>query len=75
MGIMSRQQGEDYVITSDCNPLEAKVKKAPRKISGAYYVWTGQDWSTDTHSAKAFATLDEADEYVRSHFAQVTGQR
>jgi hypothetical protein len=75
MGIMSRQQGQDYVITSDCNPSDASVKRAPRKVSSAYYVWTGKTWSTDTGTAQAFKTLDDADEYIRSHFNQVTGQR
>jgi hypothetical protein len=75
MGIMSRKQGNDFVITSDCNPQATPIKRAPRKVSREYHVWTGIAWSTASGEAKTFDTLDDADEYIRSHFAQITGQR
>ena len=73
MGIMTRRQGEGYVITSDRVSHTASAKRAPRRIAEVFQVWTGTAWSTDLASALSFHSIDEADEYVRSHFAQVTG--
>ena len=73
MGIMTRRQGEGYVITSDRVSHASVTKRAPRKIAEVFQVWTGTAWSTDMAAALSFRTIDDADEYVRSHFAQVTG--
>jgi hypothetical protein len=73
MGIMTRRQGEGYVITSDRASHASPTKRAPRKIAEVFQVWTGTIWSADLTAAIVFPTIDEADEYVRSHFAQVTG--
>ncbi len=42
-------------------------------MSDVYQVWTGTAWSTELSAALLFRSMDEADEYVRTHFAQVTG--
>jgi len=73
MGIMTRQFGEEFVITSDCDPLQAPTKLAAKKVSGVYHVWTGNAWSPVVAEAKAFDTLDKADEYIKENYAQVTG--
>ncbi len=44
-------------------------------MTGKYRVWTGDSWSTDVSEAKTFASMDQADEYVRANYARVTGQR
>ena len=75
MGIMTRKQGNDYVISSDRDSAEAPTNRAPKKRSDVYEVWTGDRWSTLMTEAKTFDTLDDADEYVRAHYALVTGQR
>jgi len=75
MGIMTRQRGTTFVITSDRSTGEARTKKAPkRKSSDTYEVWTGEVWSALTNYAKTFETLEDGDEYIRAHFAQVTSQ-
>ena len=75
MGIMTRQQGEEYIITSDCKSDDAPRRRAPRRATGTYQVWTGTTWSAVVSDAKRFDSLDKADEYVRANYAQVTGQR
>jgi len=75
MGIMTRQVGEEYIITSDTVIDEAPRKRAPRRMTAKYRVWTGDGWSTDTAAAKTFSSMDQADEYVRANYARVTGQR
>jgi hypothetical protein len=75
MGILTRQLGEAYIITSDTVTDEAPRKRAPRRMTGKYRVWTGDGWSTDMSAAKTFASMEQADEYVRANYARVTGQR
>ena len=41
-------------------------------MSDVYEVWTGKSWSPATEEAITFDSLDEADEYVRANYAQVT---
>jgi hypothetical protein len=74
MGILTRQVGEEYIITSDSVTGEAPRKRAPRRMTGAYRVWTGDVWSTDVSTAKAFGSMDLADEYVRANYARISGQ-
>ncbi len=74
MGIMTRKQGAEYVISSDCNAADAPTNRAPKgRPSGNYEVWTGENWSAELNNAKPFDTLDAADDYVRANFARVTG--
>jgi hypothetical protein len=72
---MTRKQGEQFVITSDRALADAPSKHAPKRSSEIGYVWTGSAWSTTVAEAKAFHTLDEADEYTRLNYAQISGQR
>jgi hypothetical protein len=76
MGILTRKQGTDYVIGSDRNTTDAPTNRAPkgRSSSDSMAVWTGEAWSAQTTDAMTFATLDDADEYVRANFAKVTAQ-
>jgi len=71
MGILTRRQGNDYVITSDHTADEASPKHAPRRLNDTYQVWTGAAWSSVMTEAMTFASLDDADEYVRAHYAKV----
>jgi hypothetical protein len=76
MGIMTRKQGSEYVITSDRGSDDSPTNRAPKRaMPDAYEVWTGTAWSTSMPEAKTFATLDAADEYVRANYSKVTGQR
>ena len=75
MGIVTVQRGEEYVIASDCNPSEAPTTRAPKRMESPNHVWTGTAWSTVMTEAKIFDTPDDADEYLRSNYAKVTGQR
>lgn len=74
MGIMTRTQGEQFVITSD-RLLEDAPSRAPKKASDFMLVWTGTAWSATLAEAKVFATADEADEYTRANYARLSGQR
>jgi len=73
MGILTRRQGESFVITSDRIAQEPQTKRAPARLNGVYQVWTGAHWSTNVDEAMNFASLDEADEYVRANYAQMIG--
>jgi hypothetical protein len=75
MGIVTIQRGDDYVIASDCDPAEAPTTRAPKRMRSPSHVWTGTEWSTVMTEGKAFDTPDDADEYLRLHYAKVTGQR
>jgi hypothetical protein len=70
MGVMTRQLDGGYVITSD-KPPEGTQRRAPNRVPDVYDVWTGSSWSKSTAEAIRFASMDEADEYVRANFAQV----
>jgi hypothetical protein len=72
MGILTRQQGETFVITSDRIADAVPSRQAPRRLSDVYQVWTGATWSTNMAEALSFASMDAADEYVRANFSKVT---
>ena len=74
MGILTRKQGESYVIASDREGDNPPAKRAPKRLSDIYQVWTGDAWSIDMDDAKLFETLDDADDYVRANYAQVSRQ-
>ncbi len=68
MGVMAREQGELYVITSDRTSGDSPSKIAPKRPSdGVYQVWTGDQWSTIATDAITFAAIEEADEYIRTN--------
>ena len=74
MGVMTRKQGAEYIISSDRSVSDAPTNRAPKgRPSGNYEVWTGTSWSAVMTEAKTFDTLDDADDYVRANFAKVTG--
>jgi hypothetical protein len=76
MGIMTRRQGTEFVISSDRGANDAPTSKAPKgRPSENYEVWNGDNWSTISTDAKTFDTLDAADDYVRANFSKVTGLR
>jgi hypothetical protein len=63
MGILTLQQGERYVISSDRSMTDAPVNRPPKaKLSEDYQVWTGDAWSLVQTDAMTFDTLDDADE-------------
>ena len=72
MGIMTRQLGETYVITSDRLSHDTVTARPPKRLTDAYRVWTGSGWSTVMADAKIFNTMDTADEYVKANYAQVS---
>lgn len=75
MGVLTRKQGADYVIGSDQNATDAQTIRPPkRRFAHSAAVWTGETWSGVMTEAITFATLDDADEYVRAHFSKVLGQ-
>jgi hypothetical protein len=74
MGVMTRQQGVKYVITSDRTSDEVTTKRAPRLRADVYQVWTGVGWSVNSADALSFDSLDDADEYVRANYVKVTAK-
>jgi hypothetical protein len=72
MGIMTRRQGEQFVITSDRMSHSTPTLRAPRRMTDNYQVWTGSVWSATIADAILFATADLADEYMRANYAKVT---
>ena len=71
MGVMARDRDNLFVITSDRNPDDIRNKRAPKTLSGTYLVWTGDSWSSIMTDAKAFETMEAADEYIRSNSDRV----
>ena len=72
MGVMAREQGEFYVITSDRTLGDSPSKTAPKKPNDeVYQVWTGDKWSTITTDAITFEAIEEADEYIRKNSGQI----
>jgi hypothetical protein len=68
MGVMAREQGELYVITSDRTLGDSPSKIAPKKPNDiVYQVWTGDKWSTITTDAITFEAIEEADEYIKEN--------
>jgi hypothetical protein len=56
MGVMSRDRGDVFVITSDRQPDDSPTKRAAKSLSGTYLVWTGKSWSPAMADAMTFAT-------------------
>lgn len=73
MGILTRQQGDAFVITSDRASGSSPTTRAPTRLTEVYEVWTGTRWSTTREEAISFKSLDAADEYVRANYATVAG--
>jgi hypothetical protein len=68
MGVMAREQGELYVITSDRTLGDSPSKIAPKKPNDiVYQVWIGDKWSTITTDAITFEAIEEADEYIKEN--------
>ena len=75
MGILTRKQGGDFVISSDRWATDAPTSRAPKmRPSNSLAVWTGESWSDVMTDAKTFETLDDADEYVKANFSNLAGQ-
>ncbi len=74
MGILTRQLGVKYVISSDQLSGDAASKRAPRTRGDVYQVWTGARWSPNSAEALSFNSLDDADDYVRMHYSIVSAQ-
>ena len=72
MGILTRQQGEVFVITSDRQTGASPTARAPIRVGEEYQVWNGANWSVVKEEAACFASLEAADEYVRANFSKVT---
>jgi hypothetical protein len=74
MGILTLQQCEKFVISSDRSMTDAPIKKPLKaRPSGNYQVWTGDTWSLVKTDAMTFRTLDEADEYVKVNYRRLSG--
>jgi hypothetical protein len=72
MGVMAREQGELYVITSDRRLGDSPSKIAPKRPNdGVYQVWTGDKWSMITTDAMTFEAIEEADEYIKENFGRL----
>jgi hypothetical protein len=72
MGVMTREQGGLFVITSDRGVEDAPTKMAPKRRSETILrVWTGSCWSTDSTTAMTFATAEAADDYTKDNLARV----
>ena len=72
MGVMVREQGERFVITSDRRSGDSPSKVAPKKPNdGVFQVWTGNKWSTITADAITFEAIEEADDYIRENSGQL----
>jgi hypothetical protein len=73
MGILTRKQGEQFVISSDHASPGARKTRAPRHlINEPYYVWTGAIWSSDQALAVLFGSLEDADDYVRMNYSKLS---
>ena len=71
MGVMARDQGNLFVVTSDRTLGEVKNTHVAKKMSRTYLVWTGESWSSVIAEAKTFETEDAADEYIRANSDRV----
>lgn len=72
MGILTRRFGDSFVISSDQAPGETPSKRAAPRPSEVYQVWTGATWSPDATVALSFASLAQADEYVKANYAKMS---
>ena len=75
MGVMTRDRGDLFVITSDRNPGDTPNKRAPKNLSNTYLVWTGNSWSTVMADAMTFRTMEAADEYIQANSDRVMKDR
>lgn len=71
MGVMARDQGDIFVITSDRILGEATSNRAAKRMSNTYLVWTGESWSSVMADAKTFETAEAADDYIRANSKRV----
>ena len=71
MGVMVRDQGAVFVITSDRIVGEAQSTRVAKKMSNTYQVWTGDGWSPAIEDAKTFVIAEAADEYLRANSGRV----
>jgi hypothetical protein len=71
MGVMTRDQGGRFVVTSDRILGEAKSIRVAKKMSSTYSVWTGDTWSSVMTDAMTFATAEAADDYIRANSDRV----
>ena len=71
MGILARPQDDAFVITSDRSLDAARTARAPARLPEAYQVWTGSCWSSTKTEALGFASLDAADDYVRTNLTRM----
>jgi hypothetical protein len=71
MGILTRRQGEQFVITSDRSSDGGPSSRIQKRMSHTYLVWTGDRWSAETSDAKTFDAMKDADEYIRANYAKV----
>lgn len=72
MGVLIRNQGDLFVITSDRVAGDLPSRSAPkRRAVEVYQVWTGDKWSAAVSEAKTFKTETEADEYVKANSSRI----
>jgi hypothetical protein len=72
MGVMAREQGELYVITSDRTLDDSPRKIAPKRPKdGVYRVWTGDKWSTIATDAITFEAIEDTDDYIQENFGRL----
>jgi hypothetical protein len=74
MGILTRRQGDLFVISSDQTAQLPATKRAPRHVNDICQVWSDGTWSINVEEAMTFASLDEADEYVRAHYDELSSK-
>jgi hypothetical protein len=73
MGILTLKQDGKYVISSDRSITDAPVNRPPKgKPSEHYQIWTANRWSLVKSEAMTFASLDEADQYVKANYGRLT---
>src|SRR5262249_44142710 len=70
MGILTRKQGERFVVSSD-RASPGGGNRAPPSVREPYQVWTGFEWSSNVDAAVFFQSMDDADEYVRANFPKL----
>ncbi len=68
MGVMTREQNERFVITSDRTSGDSPSKVAPKRhLDGVFRVWTGGQWSTIAADAITFEASEDADDYIKEN--------
>jgi hypothetical protein len=71
MGVMTRDRGEVFVITSDRRLGDTKDTRVAKRLSATYLVWTGDSWTSVMSDAKTFETEKAADNYIRANSDRV----